>query len=264
MWTASAARRRTRASWPHAAAALRAAERPLIVAGGGVLYCRGRAGAGRLRRAARPPGRPRPRPARARWPGTIRATSASIGVTGIERRQRAGGRRRRRAGGRHAAAGLHHRLAGPVREPGARAGPGQRRRLRRRQARRAAAGRRRAARPRGAVRARSGDWTAPSRAARRAHDGAQRWRGRRRTRDRGAAATPPALRRPGDRRGQARGRRRRASWSAPPAACRASCTSCGAPRARRLPRRIRLFLHGLRDRRRRWASSWPRRTARSS
>ena len=41
------------------------------------------------------------------------------------------------------------------------------------------------------------------------------------------------------------------SWSAPPAACRASCTSCGRRgSAGAYHLRIRLFLHGLRDRRR--------------
>ena len=55
------------------------------------------------------------------------------------------------------------------------------------------------------------------------------------------------------------------SWSAPRAACRASCTSSGRPaRAARLPPGIRLFLHGLRDRRRPRRQDGPARRARSS
>jgi hypothetical protein len=43
-------------------------------------------------------------------------------------------------------------------------------------------------------------------------------------------------------------RGRKTSCCAPRAACRATCTSCGARAAQRLPPRVRLLVHGLRDR----------------
>ena len=119
---------------------LRRAERPLIVAGGGVLYSEADGHPPGVRRAPQDPGR--------RDPGgqgfprlrssAERRLDRGHGLVG---RQCARGRGRRAARDRHQAAGLHHRLA----RAAARAGdpdPAERRRLRCRQARSSAAGRR--------------------------------------------------------------------------------------------------------------------------
>ena len=77
------------------------------------------------------------------------------------RRQRARRGGRRGARGRHAPAGFHHRLLGPVQEPGPAHHRPQRAGLRCGQAQRAAAGRRRARRPGGTRRRALGGWKAP-------------------------------------------------------------------------------------------------------
>ena len=206
-----------------------APKRPLIVAGGGVLYAERRARRStRFAERARHPGRRDPgRQGRARR-GTIRCNVGSIGVTGTLGRQRAG--RARPTWCSRVGTRLQDFTTGSLGAvPATRAHARQLnvQRLRCRQARRAAAGRRRQA----ALEALVG--------------GARRLRARRRPGQsaragaEGASGTPPstarpratqrraAVRRPGDRRGATRRRATTASWSAPPAGCRASCTSCG-------------------------------------
>ena len=80
VWRPRAPGRRRATNCAGASALLRAAKRPLIVAGGGVQFSERRRRRSRLRRAATACRSPRPRPARARWPGTTRrqwARSAS-------------------------------------------------------------------------------------------------------------------------------------------------------------------------------------------
>ena len=209
---------------------------------------------GRRRRCAPSPSAtasrsPRPRPARARCPGTIPASVGAIGVTRLERRQRAGRRRRRRPRRRDPPGGLPHRLPRPL--PGPEPGPGgaERRPARRRQARRPAPRGGRAPRSRGAL-------GRPRRLA-----GARR-AGRRRARrltaewtrlvDAATGERPgrPGDRGAGDRRGEPRrrpARRGRVRRGRP--AGRAE-PALAHPRSPRLPPRVRLLLHGVRDRRR--------------
>ena len=144
-----------------------------------------------------------------------------------QRRQPRGGRGRPGDRHRHAAAGLHHRLAGAVRTARGAAGADQRRRVRCGQARRAGGGRRRG---RGA----GGADCAARRLARagglgegRARMASTAWNRDWDAVTAAAGRQRPALRRAGDRRGLAPGRRATRWWSARPAACRASCTSSG-------------------------------------
>ena len=65
-----------------AAALIRAARRPLVVAGGGVVYAEATGGAARVRRGHRDPGRRRPRPGAARCPRRIPSALGAIGATG--------------------------------------------------------------------------------------------------------------------------------------------------------------------------------------
>ena len=144
-----------------AADALRGAKRPIIIAGGGVLYAEADRRARSLRREAqrprrRDPGRqvlPAPRP-----PAQPR----------LDRRHRLLRRQRRRRGGRrrprrrHPAAGLHHRLLGALPGPRPPHRRDQRHALRRPQAQRPAAHRRREARPRGALRRSSATSASPT------------------------------------------------------------------------------------------------------
>ena len=102
-------------TWPQR---LRAAKAPLIVAGGGVLYAGAEAALAEFAAAHRRSRSPRPRPARARWPGTIRMALGAIGVTGTSAANAAAADGRPGHRRRHAAAGLHDRLARPVRQPG--------------------------------------------------------------------------------------------------------------------------------------------------
>ena len=70
------------AALARAAAVIRSAPRPLIVAGGGVIYCGGHGRAARVRRGGRASRSARPRPARARCPTTTRSRLGAIGATG--------------------------------------------------------------------------------------------------------------------------------------------------------------------------------------
>ena len=90
------------------------AKKPLIVAGGGVLYAEAERDARRASPRRTAFRSPRRRPARARFADDHPLNMGAIGVTGTERRQRARGRGRRGARRRHAAAGFHHRLLGAV------------------------------------------------------------------------------------------------------------------------------------------------------
>ena len=179
-------------------------------------------------------------------------------------RQRACGRGRRGARRRHAAAGFHHRLVGAVQEPGPPHHRAQRAALRRRQAPRAAAGRRRASRARRNSVAALQGWKAPCRLDRQCAPGEKALAGR------GGRATPRptnarlAVRRAGDRRGAARACGIRRGRAARPAACRANCTSSGRPGAPGYHHGIRLFVHGLRDRRRARRQDGATRSAKSS
>ena len=137
---------------------LRGAERPLIVAGGGVLYSRAPSDALHAfaeRTASRSPRR---RPARARCRGTIRCSWARSASPARSAANALAARGRRGARRRHAAAGFHHRLAGAVRRARRRSSQLNVAALRRRQARRAAAGRRRAARRSRRSSQALGDW----------------------------------------------------------------------------------------------------------
>ena len=144
VWTHAPRRARTRASSRRVAALLRRPKKPLIIAGGGVLYSEAErdADATSPRRTAFRS--PRRRPASARLPHDHPLNMGAIGVTGTTRRQRA--RRARPTSCSRSARGC--RISPPA--------PGRCSRtpattiiglnvaaLRRRQARRAAAGRRR-------------------------------------------------------------------------------------------------------------------------
>ena len=158
-------------------------------------------------------------------------------------------------GGRHAAAGLHHRLLGAVQEPE----PPLHRRSTRSPSMPPSTARCRWSPTRAAalaaLDAALGDWQRAG-----GLDG-DRGQGEALNGTRSPRATPrrPTRELPSDAQVHRRacmraGDEPTTSWSAPPAACRASCTSSGRPaRAARLPHGIRLFLHGLRDRRRRSA-----------
>ena len=126
-----------------AADAIRGAKKPLIIAGGGVLYAEATAALTELRREAQHPRRRDPG-------GQVVDALGPPAEPRLDRRHRLGRHQRRRGGGgrhrrgRHPAAGLHHRLvvALPGREPPHRRD--QRHALRHPQAQRPAARRRRA------------------------------------------------------------------------------------------------------------------------
>ncbi len=180
---------------------------------------------------------------------TIRLNLGAIGVTGTGGGECAGRRGRRGARGRHAAAGFHHRLLGAVQESRTAA---------------SSASTSRPSTPPSTARCR---WSPTRASASRSSAGARRLEGARRldrprraTRRRAGSTTsarytdPTNAELPSDaqvigavqRSASAERRRGRARR----AGCRANCTSSGRRRARRLPHGIRLFLHGLRDRRR--------------
>ena len=209
-----------------AAEALRHAERPLIVAGGGVKYSLASETLAALPSATACRW-PRRRPARVRSPGTIRSISAAIGVTGSTAANTLAARGRRGPGGRHAAAGLHHRIARAV----------QQRQADRSSMCQAFDATKHDAQPlvadaQAGLSASSpalGDWRAPSawtgpstrRSGRMAQDGRQG--------DCGTARQHAAERCAGARRRQPPDQPATTSWSARQAGCRASCTSCGGP-----------------------------------
>ncbi len=155
----------------------------------------------------------------------------SIGVTGTQRRQRAGAGGRPGARDRHAAAGFHHRLAG---------------RCSRIRSARSSASTCSSSTPASIARCRWWPMRAPAsrRSTRRWATGRRRAPGRSRrqrvrktwTAEHAAATAAPnrgaAVRRAGDRRGAARGQAERHRGRARPAACRANCTSCGRPARR--------------------------------
>jgi 3D-(3,5/4)-trihydroxycyclohexane-1,2-dione acylhydrolase (decyclizing) len=149
-----------------AAEAIRAAKRPLIIAGGGVLYAYANEELAKFVRADRHPG--------GQHPG--RRRRPALGPQVLPRRDRLhrhdGGQRHRRRGGpdhrhRHPLRGLHHRLPDGVPEPGREVHQHQRRPDRRLQARHHAAHRRR--RPQGPGQAEPG----PGRLPRRRRPGAE-------------------------------------------------------------------------------------------
>ena len=224
------------------------AKKPFIVAGGGVLYSGAENALADFARDARPSRR---RDAGRQVEPAARPSSQSR----RHRRHRHGGRQRARRGGRrgargrHAPAGLHHRLLGPVQEPG----PAHRRPQRRRPSTRPSTTRcrwspTRASAWRNSSRA-LGAWKAPDAWTAKAREEKTRWF------DNAARYTDPtnaelpsdaqvigAVQRSvaADRRGGLR-RRRPAGRAA---------QALEGERRPRLPHGIRLFLHGLRDRRR--------------
>ena len=249
---ASAARRPIRASSTTLAGALRAAKAPLIIAGGGVIYAGAEAALARVRRRRAASRSPRPRPGKGALPWDHPLALGAIGVTGTSAANARRGRGRPRDRRRHAAAGLHHRLARAVRQPGRRRSP--------RSTSRPSTPPSTARWPWSATPARRwrrcasalAGWRAPEAlvAAARARRGAA-WNADWASGHGGARGATPL---PSDaqvigavwreaRRGRGRGLRRRR-----PAGRAAQAVAAAA--ARRLPRGIRLLLHGLRDRRR--------------
>ena len=232
-----------------AVALIRASRRPLIVAGGGVIYSEATRRPGRRSSSgpASPSARPRPARARCRWdhPRNLGA----IGATGTLAANRIAAHADLVIGIGTRYSRLHDRLEDAVPAPGRPLRQRQRRAVRRRQARRRAAGGRRPRRHRGADggAGRATAWTPATRP--RSTDCARPGSRSRPPAPPGRAPLPararssaPSTRRPA----------RAAWWSARPAACPATCTSSGGPatRRQRLPPGVRLLLHGLRDRRR--------------
>ena len=239
-----------RAALERAAAWIRASQRPLIVAGGGVHLQRG----DRARCAASSSATGIPVGETMAGKGSLPydhpLSLGAIGVTGTLARQPRRARRRPGDRHRHALQRLHDRLEDRLPEP--------RRALHQHQRRRASTPPSTARCRWSATRARrSRSWptlldglpastptTAPSarRAARRVGG-----RGRPDLRHPPRAAAEPGR---ADRRGQRARRPGRRSWSARPAACPATCTSCGARATRSSTTWSTATLHGLRDRRR--------------
>ena len=124
------------AALARAVAVIRSARRPLIVAGGGVIYSEATEELRALRRGHRHPGRRHPG-RQGRDPLGPPAGRRRRRVHRLAGRQRAGPRGRRGDRHRHPVQRLHHRLADRVPEPGRAVRQPQRHRARRRQARRA-------------------------------------------------------------------------------------------------------------------------------
>ena len=224
-----AGRARTRASSPRRSRRCRRRKKPLIIAGGGVLYSRGRG-----RRCAAFAERAWHSGRRDAGRQVVRCRDdhplnmGAVGVTGTSAANALAERGRRRPRRRHAAAGFHHRLVGAVQgrrdaSSGSTCSPSTR----------ASTARCRWSPTRSdgleALDAALGGWQAPrgvDRATR--ADGKADWQ---RGRGRGHRADQRRL--PSD--AQVIGAVQRAlgrattSWSAPPAACPASCTSSGRP-----------------------------------
>ena len=198
-----------------AAELIRGAQRPLIVAGGGVIYSEATARAARVRRRHRHPGVRDPGRARRAASPTIPLASAPSARPARPRRTALAARGRRRDRRRHALERLHDRVEDRVPGPGRALRQHQRHRVRRGQARRAGGRGRRArgARARCARRSRA---SAPPRVDARGR-GEARASGRPRSRGWSAPA-PTAGRCAGgdDRRGQRRRAARPAWWSTPP------------------------------------------------
>ena len=252
-----------RAELEAAAAALKAAKKPLIIAGGGVLY----SGASKAARAF-------VRETRRAGLGDARRKVVAAGRQcaqyGCGRRDRhvgsqpAGRGGRRGSCRRHAHAGFHHRLVGAVQGDGQGDRRPERAALRRRQASRVAAGRRRRSKASMRWRRRSAAGKRPTAwadNARKRQGRVAQGRGSRHRRDQCRTAVGRA----GHRRGAARDGRGCDAAACARAGCRASCTSCGRPaRPGSYHAEYGYLLHGLRDRRRRSASRWRSRTRRSS
>ena len=94
-----------------AVALLKAAKRPVIIAGGGVHYADAWDALRAFAEAVRHPGRRRPPAARARWPATRRCSLGGSGVNGTPAAAQTRPRRGPRDRHRHAADRLHYRLA---------------------------------------------------------------------------------------------------------------------------------------------------------
>ena len=208
---------------------------------------------------------PRPSPASACWSTTIRCNVGPIGVIGSTSANALAGRGRRGAGGRHPAAGLHHRLldaCSPTTPGSSRINAARFDATKHRAlpvvgdalARRSSRARRGARRLAGARRL---DGRARATRIRRVERAAST----------SAAGRPTPSCRPTPRSSARCNRLRRpdaTSRSPPPAACRASsCKNWRVEGARHLRLRVRLLLHGLRDRRRLGRARWPTRRATS-
>ena len=194
-------------------------------------------------------------------PQAHRARSASPARGAANALARGG---RRRARDRHAPAGFHHRLPGAVQEPGAAsiiglnaqafdAGKHGAHPAGGRRARRARAPRRGARR-----------LAAPAAWTRRAADEQGALDASIAARYTGATQRGAAVRRAGDRRGAARGQAQRHRGLRRRRPAGRTAQALAGRRAGRLPPRIRLFLHGLRDRRRHRRQDGRARRARSS
>ena len=229
-----------------AAAVVRGARQPLVVCGGGVLYSEGAAAAARVLRPPRHPGGRDPG-------GQVRAACQPSAQSRRHRRHRHGRRQRARRGGRrhprrrHPAAGLHHRLGEPVprAEPADRGA--QRATARCAQARRdPVAGR--CARGPARARRRTRRLARPGCLDPARPRGAQPLAGR----SRESFTAPLARGCPRMRRSSARYRGRRGRptswWRCRRPAGRAAQALAGRA-AGRLSPRVRLLVHGLRDRR---------------
>ena len=228
---------------------IRGARRPLLVAGGGVIYSEATEALRAVRRGDRHPGRRHPG-RQGRHPLGPPAGRRRGRVDRVAGGQRAGPRRRRGDRRRHPLQRLHHRVPHRVPAPGRAVRQPQRGRARRGQARRGDADRRR-----------------PRRAGR-AHRRAGRLPGRRRP-------TPERHRAPVDEWNQVvddayhlghqplpaqtevlgraeRDHRRPATSSCRrPGRCPATCRCCGGPQdPKQYHVEYALLLHGLRDRRR--------------
>ena len=192
---------------------------------------------------------PRPRPARARCRGITRRRVGAIGCDRVRAGQRPGRRGRRRHRDRHPVQRLHHRVADRVRQPGGAVREPERRRVRRRQA----------GRPSVVADARRGlealaagldGWPVePDYTAQLPAPGGGMGHGVDAGLSPGASAAARADR--GHRGGQ-RGRRRHADvvvCGGREPARRPAQAVARARDPKQLPRRVRLLLHGLRDRR---------------
>ena len=244
-----------------AAAWLRSARSPVIVAGGGAIYSEATAALAGLRGGHRHSGgRDDGRQGRA----PVRSSAGAGRGRGHRRRRRQphrarGGPRHRR---RLAAERLHHRLEDGLSAPGRPVRQRQHHRVRCGQAPGAGARRRRAGDARRMAAADAGladagrvSGAGRSRAARLGRRSRSRLRGHRQAGDEpgGGGRHSQRLHRPPRRDRQ---RRRQPARRSPQTVARA--------RPEAVPPGIRLFLHGLRDRGRRSGSSWRRPTARST